>query len=517
MNDPDRRDKDVMRFLRSISLLMVLLVCNVSGVLAQKTVYVSADGNILGTGSFENPFANLTAAFANVAAGDTIYIRGGAYRSSGAIRIDKSGEENNYLHIWAYPGESPVFDFTGAPRGFDIRGNYLHIKGVVAEKAEDNGIYAKQASYNIIEQAVARLNGDSGVQVEDGSSHNLLLNIDSYNNYDPGNNGENADGFAIKFGVGPGNVLRGCRAWGNSDDGFDFWSRDDPGHNGVIVESSWSFANGHNVWGDPDFRGDSNGFKLGHGPGAHMLTGNLAWGHLAHGFDVNGNTSGVTLYNNTGFQNEGANFYFDHDTNVAQAPAILRNNLSYGDVRMDQSIVDDVSNSWNVGIASITESDFLSIDDTGADGPRQADGSLPALDFLHLASGSALVDAVVEVGLPFAGSRPDLGAYEIGLESITSVESPETPDVRIVLAQNYPNPFTTLTHFVFEVQQAAPVRLAVYDVLGRSVAVLFDGMAPAGRHNATWNLTGRVLPGGVYFVRMEAAGAVEVRRMVLLK
>lgn len=502
---------------RPILLLVALLAVITPGVFSQQTVYVSADGNILGTGSFDNPFANLTAALANVAAGDTIYIRGGEYSSPGAIRIDNSGEENNYLHILAYPDETPVFDFSGAPRGFDIRGNYLHIKGIVAEKADDNGIYVKQASYNIIEQVVARLNGDSGVQVEDGSAHNLLLNIDSYDNYDPGNNGENADGFAIKFGVGPGNVLRGCRAWGNSDDGYDFWSRDDPGHNGVTVEGSWAFRNGINVWGDSDFRGDSNGFKLGHGPGAHMLTGNLAWGHLAHGFDVNGNTSGVTLYNNTGFQNEGTNFYFDHDTNVSQAPATLRNNLSYGDVRMDQSIVDDASNSWNVGIASITASDFVSIDDTGADGPRQADGSLPDLDFLHLASGSALVDAGVDVGLPFAGSGPDLGAFELGIESVTSIESADTPDGRFTLAQNYPNPFAATTNLVFEVQQAGPVRLAVYDVLGRSIAILFDGMAPAGKHEVTWNPAGMALPGGVYFARMEAAGVVQVRRMVLLK
>ena len=155
----------------------------------------------------------------------------------------------------------------------DLRGSYLHLKGLVAEKANDNGVYVKRASHNVIEQVVSRYNGDSGVQVEDGSAYNLLLNVDSYGNYDAGNHGETADGFAIKFGVGPGNVLRGCRAWGNSDDGYDFWSRDDPGQEGVLVEDSWAFENGHNVWGGASFQGDSNGFKLGHGPGPHVLVG----------------------------------------------------------------------------------------------------------------------------------------------------------------------------------------------------------------------------------------------------
>ena len=129
--------------------------------------------------------------------------------------------------------EPAVFDFTGAGRGFDLRGDYIHLKGLVAERSNDNGVYVKQASYTIVEQMVSRYNGDSGIQMEDGSAYNLLLNNDSYENYDPGNNGENADGFAIKFGVGPGNVLRGNRAWANSDDGYDFWSLDDPAQQGA--------------------------------------------------------------------------------------------------------------------------------------------------------------------------------------------------------------------------------------------------------------------------------------------
>ena len=47
-------------------------------------------------------------------------------------------------------------------------------------------------------------------------------------------------------------------------------------------------------------------------------------------------------------------------------------------------------------------------------GPRQADGSLPSIDFLKLASGSHLVDAGVDVGLPFNGAAPDLGWFESG-------------------------------------------------------------------------------------------------------
>src|SRR4029077_20715569 len=44
--------------------------------------------------------------------------------------------------------------------------------------------------------------------------------------------------------------------------------------------------------------------------------------------------------------------------------------------------------------------------------PRKADGSLPDIDFMRLVAGSHLIDAGVDVGLPFNGSAPDLGYFE---------------------------------------------------------------------------------------------------------
>jgi flagellar hook assembly protein FlgD len=69
------------------------------------------------------------------------------------------------------------------------------------------------------------------------------------------------------------------------------------------------------------------------------------------------------------------------------------------------------------------------------------------------------------------------------------------------------------------VPQACPVRVAVYDVTGREVAVLADGRVSAGRHEATWD--GRTVrgnaPTGLYFVRLAAGGRVLSRRLVRLQ
>jgi hypothetical protein len=60
----------------------------------------------------------------------------------------------------------------------------------------------------------------------------------------------------------------------------------------------------------------------------------------------------------------------------------------------------------------VTKEDFLSLDNKGVTDPRQLDGSLPELNFLKLAPGSDLINSGTNVGMPYNGAAPDLGAYE---------------------------------------------------------------------------------------------------------
>jgi MYXO-CTERM domain-containing protein len=87
--------------------------------------------------------------------------------------------------------------------------------------------------------------------------------------------------------------------------------------------------------------------------------------------------------------------------------------------------VDTMFNTWDLNITPAAK-DFASINDpsvsmtgvgvesSGALGPRAADGSMPAVDFLQLAAGSQMIDKGMDVGLPYVGAAPDLGAYEYG-------------------------------------------------------------------------------------------------------
>jgi hypothetical protein len=125
----------------------------------------------------------------------------------------------------------------------------------------------------------------------------------------------------------------------------------------------------------------------------------------------------MELYNNVAHQNcyQGLlTWCGGFSLNLESVPYFVKNNVAHDNVQAPFSIPDLTNvdhNSWDLPV-TVSDDDFLSVTPTGVDGPRQPDGSLPELDFLRLAPGSDLIDAGVDVGLPFQGSAPDLGAFE---------------------------------------------------------------------------------------------------------
>lgn len=85
----------------------------------------------------------------------------------------------------------------------------------------------------------------------------------------------------------------------------------------------------------------------------------------------------------------------------------------------------------------------------------------------------------------------------------------------VALDGAYPNPFNPQTTIRYALSEAAPVRLAIYDLLGREVALLVDGTQAAGTHEAVFEATG--LPSGVYLYRIAAGTFAQTGRMTLMK
>jgi hypothetical protein len=86
---------------------------------------------------------------------------------------------------------------------------------------------------------------------------------------------------------------------------------------------------------------------------------------------------------------------------------------------------------------------------------------------------------------------------------------------QFALSQNYPNPFNPATIISYTLLKSGRVRLAVYDLLGREVAVLVDGDESAGSHQLTFSRPG--LSSGIYFYRLETSRQAITKKMLLLK
>jgi hypothetical protein len=278
-------------------------------------IFIAPNGADTNPGSEDMPLASLAAAVQKASGGVTIWVAGGSYELNETVALSISGTEEQPIRIWARSTEDrPVFDFKAQPRGdstargIAIGGDYWHLRGLDVINAGDNCIHISGA-HNTLERLVTHDCSDTGIQISANSSqagdstraaNNLVLNCDSYSNYDAQNQGENADGFAAKLYIGPGNVFRGCRAWNNADDGWDLFAADDV----VVIEDSWAIANGKIGEAQNNTNGDGNGFKLGGaaqagdanmGGAPHEVSRCYSIANRACGFVRNNNTQAPRL------------------------------------------------------------------------------------------------------------------------------------------------------------------------------------------------------------------------------
>lgn len=438
--------------LTPAKLLLLVLACAASSPAAEW--FVAPDGDDAAPGSLDHPFASVRRAQNAAAAGDTVFLRGGCYRMSEAdialrkgifasvVVLDKSGEPGRPITYRAFPPEQPVFDFRDVrPKdqrvaAFHVTGSWLHLSGIEVTGVQvtipthtQSICFESNGSHNVFERLAMHDGQAIGIYHVRGSD-NLFLNCDAWNNWDStsdGGRGGNVDGFGCHPTQGStGNVFRGCRAWFNSDDGFDLIGAREP----VTLEQCWAFANGFS----PQFerRADGNGFKAGgyaYRPASelptpvprHTIRFCLAVSNKANGFYANHHPGGNDWFHNTAYRN-GVNFNMlgrlaDPPTDVDGYGHTLRNNLSHKARskkeidKLDGSKSDVSHNSFDRTL-TVSDADFMSLDETELLRPRQLDGELPAIEFLRPSRRSVAVDRGVDLGFPFAGSAPDLGAFE---------------------------------------------------------------------------------------------------------
>lgn len=420
-------------------LLVVCCLVSSSLTYAQTTLYVAPDGVASNSGTSISAPTTFANALVTVAAGGTIYMRGGTYAFSATIVIQEGndGTASANKNITAYASEVPVLDFAtqataDANRGLVLDADYWHITGITISGAGDNGMLLS-GNNNTLEKCIFKKNRDSGLQLSrykttntvigQWPANNLVLNCEAFDNQDPGN--ENADGFAAKLTCGTGNIFRGCISHHNIDDGWDFYAKSETGPIGAVtLENCVAYSNGALSTGTTSGSGDKNGFKLG-GSGIavnHIVRRCIAFSNGHHGFTDNDNPGNIEVTNNTSYNNAESNFNFR-----TGSTATFRNNLSFNAGSSDKSNGTEIgsSNVWwknnvstNSGSLVVSSADFVSLTATVS---KNTDGSPNTGTFLSLATGSDLIDAgVTSSGITYSGTAPDLGAKESGSGGTTT-------------------------------------------------------------------------------------------------
>ena len=468
---------------------LIFLVC--SSFASAATYYVAVNGSDSNPGTISSPFATWQKGFTVAKAGDIVYIRGGNYYPaglsfngsySGAYASGKSGTGSSRITIQNYPGEVPILDCknmnqTGSHFGVRlINCNYWTLKGLIVKNAKQHstsggatGINLNTSNYNIIENCEVSYTGGPGITVLYESEGNLLKNCDSHHNYDQRTGGESSDGYIvgeISYRSNPRtNTMIGCRAWDNSDDGFDHYRADGL----LIFESCWAWRNGYQPGTNlKAVTGDGNGFKLGEAnrDGARSETRSLrqmynclAIRNYTRGISQEACNFNVRIFNTLSYGNNQQGFSFPlfnrKDTLIN---CVSDNNA--GDTF--QSLQYRVNSFWNSD-TKITDADYISVDITQLSRARQSDGSLPEFTAFHLASNSEAVDAGKKVGFSFSGSAPDMGPFEgTGTSTVTPlayvssvVETASPSALQITFNKTLANIVPTASSFKVEVNSVA--------------------------------------------------------------
>jgi hypothetical protein len=101
------------------------------------------------------------------------------------------------------------------------------------------------------------------------------------------------------------------------------------------------------------------------------------------------------------------------------------------------------------------------------------------------------------------------------INAVEEIEASNVAPQEFSLSHNYPNPFNPTTRLTYGLPHQTKIKIVIYDVLGREVETLVDGVKPAGSYTLEFNAS--ALSSGIYFCNMQYDNHRITRKMMLLK
>ena len=398
--------------------------------------YMATNGLDSNPGTQAAPFVSLMKAQSVAHNGDIVLINGGTYYPTNQFPVEDGVYvpvdliTNNGITYEAIPGMRPVFNFSLVnpanlrTAAFWVIANNVTFQGFDVVDVQENITTVNNQSVGFANWGCKFCTWNQvnvhdadcvGIYFEELDASNLVYRCDCYNlaginSFSYGN----ADGFGCHVTAGgKGNIFRECRAWNDSDDGYDCINC----YESVIFDHCWSYLNGNNG-------GNGNGFKVGGWASTaqnriadpipnHTVVGCFAVGNNGNaGFYANHQCAGPGLptgwTNNTAYHNvvgysmlqrtppDYSSSVAETDTNdIAGTNELMHSNIVYGDTYLDIENFNESgsmvsSNSWTQSGLAASAADFESLTINQITNARAPDGSLPVITLMHTVPGDKL-------------------------------------------------------------------------------------------------------------------------------
>lgn len=480
--------------------------------------YLAANGSDSAGGLQASPWLTISHAVSQLQAGDTLYVRGGIY-DEGEIwirqRYGMGGSNGRYLTIMAYKNEKPIFN--NSQRGMIVNASYVRVQGLhFANGKEMYTVNWDVRSSHVIfigntftgrpSYAAVSLTGDDHL-VQDNT-----IQLDG--------NTLGTQGHGIYLMEGARNIVRRNRVSGMSGYGihvYDEHKSEDPAGYQRVIQDALIEANV--VYASLSRSGIIVGVGADGGPASArniIVRQNQIYNCVGSGIVVRGwsGIQNVQIDQNTVYNTPDTGIYIDGQVDGVQ----VRNNILCQ------------TNSRPHIVAGSSVAHMLVDNNLYYPPPRQLTGTSDkhAIEadplFLDAFAGrfslranSPAIDAGLDLGRPFSGKAPDLGALEFNGTSPgeQGEEEPKTSDH--LFFQNYPNPFRQDTTIHYYLANDENVLVDIFDLGGKHIISLANARQPQGIHELLWNGTdkyGQALPAGIYFCRLRTPTRDQIGKMI---